>query len=658
MPELFLKSSKFFLYASALSVLIVASSMFFPFIVGKDLFFRTTIELGLLSLALALLWKTGPEQLANLRYIIKHPLAITIAVFTALFVLSSFTAVNKTIAFWSNFERGEGAVQMIHYALFFGLAAFLIKTQKEWRRFISWLAAIGFFVALYAVGQRFGWSWAFGPSTRVSGTLGNPLYLSTFLLFQFFFLSFLIGKQKNKLIKTFLSGVFVFELVVFIMTDSRNGFAGLAGGIIAFLLYLVINGRQSQFLSKFNLRKSAAAALACLLLFGGIFYFTRTEEFWQSVPGLRRFARERVLTGLDDRLWVWGAALSGFIEKPVFGWGPENFPILFDKYYNPKHYGLDSWFDRAHNIYLEYLTAGGIILFLAYFAVWAAYFYTLAKILKKSGEPVFGALLIAMPVAYFIQGLTAFEVLPIYVILYAYFAFTVRLRQQTEAEFIVQKAEHKPKQPPQYFSLHPFFYAVSAAILAGAVSFSLYFTVYLPFKKNRLLLSAASSNANPQRAYDTFQKALAFYSPIGQQETVQQYQSFILQFLRAVSENSKTKVEPQNVRALVQEAETAYAKNENSRFRAIGTRTLYVNASLYLQAAITAQNVDLLSVAKKKFEEGLKTAPTRFEFIYPLLDIAAIKGDKETGKTLLARAQFLRPDLSERNQYYKKKLGL
>ena len=49
---MFLKLSKFFLYASVFSVVVVMPSTFFPFIGGKYYFFRTAIELALISLML------------------------------------------------------------------------------------------------------------------------------------------------------------------------------------------------------------------------------------------------------------------------------------------------------------------------------------------------------------------------------------------------------------------------------------------------------------------------------------------------------------------------------------------------------------------------------------------------------------------------------
>jgi len=35
------------------------------------------------------------------------------------------------------------------------------------------------------------------------------------------------------------------------------------------------------------------------------------------------------------RIAVWNVARQGFLERPILGWGPENFDLVFAKYYNP-----------------------------------------------------------------------------------------------------------------------------------------------------------------------------------------------------------------------------------------------------------------------------------------------------------------------------------
>jgi len=42
-------------------------------------------------------------------------------------------------------------------------------------------------------------------------------------------------------------------------------------------------------------------------------------------------------------------AWEGVKEKPLLGWGQENFNLVFNKYYEPSLYGQEVWFDRVHN---------------------------------------------------------------------------------------------------------------------------------------------------------------------------------------------------------------------------------------------------------------------------------------------------------------------
>src|SRR5205085_82544 len=71
----------------------------------------------------------------------------------------------------------------------------------------------------------------------------------------------------------------------------------------------------------------------------------------------------------------------------ILGWGQENYAIVFDKYYDPRMYGQEPWFDRVHNIIFDWLVAGGfpgLILYLLIFAallrvLWKADVFTLSE---------------------------------------------------------------------------------------------------------------------------------------------------------------------------------------------------------------------------------------------------------------------------------------
>ena len=57
---------------------------------------------------------------------------------------------------------------------------------------------------------------------------------------------------------------------------------------------------------------------------------------------------------------------QGVKEHPILGWGQENYIVLFNKYYDPKMYQQEPWFDRSHNVFFDWLVSGGILALLAY----------------------------------------------------------------------------------------------------------------------------------------------------------------------------------------------------------------------------------------------------------------------------------------------------
>ena len=262
-------------------------------------------------------------------------------------------------------------------------------------------------------------------------------------------------------------------------------------------------------------------------------------------------------------------------------------------------------------------------------------------------------LFVGFPVAYLIQGVSAFEVLPIYLMLYIFFAMSIRLHNPREE--VNKNQEHRRNTTQRQVSI---MHTGAMGALLILAAFSLYYANYLPFWKNRQLLAVAAANnsENPELVYQSFLKTLDYASPVGQQETVQYFLLFIYRFLDQNSSNQNLAGKTTELRKLVAQADEIYRKNETSPNKAVGVKTLSYLALIHFKAASILQDNELLDSAQKLFEEGLAMAPSRFEFIYPLLDIAVIKGDRATAVPLLARAKNLRPDLS-RNAQYEKMLG-
>jgi Flp pilus assembly protein TadD len=106
-------------------------------------------------------------------------------------------------------------------------------------------------------------------------------------------------------------------------------------------------------------------------------------------------------------------AIEGFEQRPIAGWGQEGFNYVFNKYYEPSLYAQEPWFDRAHDIFLDWLVAGGapaLILFLALLVAAVVSIYRAPNVSR-----IERLMLISTLAAYCFQGLFVFDNLFTYV---------------------------------------------------------------------------------------------------------------------------------------------------------------------------------------------------------------------------------------------------
>jgi O-antigen ligase len=427
----FIKISRFFVLASIFAILIISTSTLFPFIVGKGIFFRVAIDLALLSFALALIFQPGEwEALKNrVKKVFREPLGIAVSVFVLVFLLACFFAYDPAAAFWSNFERGEGGLQMLHFFGLFFLLAVLFRTGEDWKKvFGSFVAAASLMIA-YGIGGWLNIKGIISPPTicdRFQGSLGNPAYVAPLLMFAIFFAFWLfLDGSRTKSRKTWFGVLIAVFAFFFLMTQTRGTFLGFGVGLIFAFLLLAIK------LPKGKLKLTSIVLAVALVAVGSLAVIFRHQNI-PLVPFCDSSSRLLDISVSDQtaqtRLWTWGTAVKGWQERPILGWGPENFSVVFDKYFDTRHFvpGLntETWFDRAHSVYFDYLAETGILGLLAFLSIFAAFFIKFFR--NKLSSDVFGdALLLGIVTAYLVQGVALFDVTPIYLPLFILFAFLV-----------------------------------------------------------------------------------------------------------------------------------------------------------------------------------------------------------------------------------------
>ncbi|MCR4333660.1 MAG: O-antigen ligase family protein, partial [Patescibacteria group bacterium] len=315
-------------------------------------------------------------------------------------------------AFWSNFERMEGWVLLAHLLGLFYAAGAVLRVEKGWRAWFLVSLGVSAVIAGYALLQMNGSLAVHQGSTRIDATLGNSAYLAIYFLFNACIALWLALTEKYTWLKWLLVALAVLEAVLIFFTETRGTIIGLVCGVaLAAILVMGTAGKRA--------RTFAAGALILVLILVGGFYLARNSSFVQGNSTLQRLASISLNDGAT-RFTIWHMAFQGALERPLTGWGQEGFNYIFNKYYDPSLYAQEPWFDRAHNAFIDWLTAGGLPAFLLYLSLFGSALVLLWKSSELS-RPERIALTCAL-VGYAVHNLFVFDNLSSYLYFFAILA--------------------------------------------------------------------------------------------------------------------------------------------------------------------------------------------------------------------------------------------
>lgn len=398
---------RYVIYASLFVIpfipLYVANSLFFPFITGKGFAFRILVEIAFF--AWMLLAYSDKKYRPTFSWVF-----VAYGAFVTWMFIADLFAVNAHKALWSNFERMDGWITMIHVFLFFVVTGAVLTADKLWRNW--WLTFLGAsaLVTLYCLLQLSGNLEIHQGGVRVDGTFGNAAYLAAYLLFTVA-MAIWQAIESRGFLRYSLFFLAALEVILIFMTATRGAVLGLvAGAGMGAFLWMLESGKKS--------RNVAGGILIGIIVVSLGFYMIRDSAFVKSDPTLARVSSISV-KDLSVRSTLWGMALSGVAERPITGFGQEGFNYVFNTYYKPSLYAQEPWFDRAHDVFIDWLVAGGIPGFLLFIALFVTTAITLYKREASRAERV---LVLAALTAYAIQAIVVFDNLFTYVPLAAILA--------------------------------------------------------------------------------------------------------------------------------------------------------------------------------------------------------------------------------------------
>lgn len=510
--------------------LIVSSSLFFPYIVGKNVAFRVLVEL------MTLLWVILALRDSDYRPR-KSWVLYAVSAFLAAITLATIFGLHPYRSFWSNFERMEGLVTHLHLFLYFIVASSVLLTEKIWMWLLRTSVGASIIMSMYAFSQ-YAEQLKQGAVGRIDASLGNPTYLAFYMYFHICIIAFLLLREwKSVGMRIVYVLLMVLEFFVLYMTATRGALLGLivAIGITALLSLM-------KYWSSSYVRKISVAVLIGLVVLVGGFYLIRDASFIQDSMVLSRFASiSATETTTESRFIIWGMALRGFTEHPIFGWGPENFNILFNKYYESHLWRQEPWFDRTHNVFLDWLITAGVFGLASYLALYVSTLVYLWR--KENGDrlTIFPAtesiLFTGLLAGYLFQNLFVFDNVVSYILFFTIIAY-VHSRVSRE---------RKPLNSTFRAPL-PLVWGVTTIMCITFVA-SLYFISVRPVLANQALIQGITPQQPTEKSEDfarirnaRFITSLG-YNTFGKGEAREQYAQFAGRVLVHQEISQKTRVE-------------------------------------------------------------------------------------------------------------------
>jgi len=371
---------------------------------------------------------TSHRQL-NWRDITASPLHLAILVFGLLAVLSTAASITPAVSFWGSYFRKAGLLTLLCWILFFLIVAQQIRDRAQLLRAVYTLLMSSAIVSLAGILQYYlpdvvSTVLPNPVAVRISSTIGNPLFLSSFLAMVIPFNLALIIYVWNKRKEANNAGILISLVVLLSLQFWCLWLAQYSITILLYSLSLVVFILLWGIVKRKRLVLGlGAACMLALVIIAAVLIspllFKETGAGTEIPPNSESapISEEVGLYTLGERVQYWKGATDIVIKSPevpfskdrlhflrrIIGYGPETFTVTFQLFFPDK---IKSEFtdravlvDRPHNDYLYLATTIGILGLISFLSVLAVFFYLCFRYLRTAMLDSDKLLLIAMVAA-------------------------------------------------------------------------------------------------------------------------------------------------------------------------------------------------------------------------------------------------------------------
>jgi O-antigen ligase len=304
----------------------------------------------------------------------RTPLDLPLLAFIGSAALSSLFAVNRNVAIFGTYDRWEGLLTIVSYALIFWLAVQLLSSDGEARGLIWSLLISGYVVGAVAILQAgfglLGGGYFPGANgvIRADATLANPDFTGIFLAMLLPIAFAKLVSRRPAITRVLAASLVVVLLLGLVATYTRAAWIGAVVGVITVLVL-----RRGRF-HVWPLVISASLVIVGFAVAAGI--AASTPPSAGSGVGHAILARIASITDLssgtqNERLGTWADTLPLIASRPILGYGPDTFGLVYPQFETSNKLG--TLWDKPHQDALGVAASQGILGLLAYIWILVAF---------------------------------------------------------------------------------------------------------------------------------------------------------------------------------------------------------------------------------------------------------------------------------------------
>jgi tetratricopeptide (TPR) repeat protein len=448
---------------------VVNESFYYPFMFLKSILFRGAVQVMLLLYVILAAREPAYRPRLNL-------ISCAVLAWFGILVLSSLPgiSVDAWSSWWGDFRRMSGLIMQLHLLAYFFVLSQTIKRQRDWLILFTTSLFAGVLMGFSGMVEYLNLNYLYHfPGERragVEGAAGNATFFATVMLLDFFLALWLLARKEQSATYALMARTWLVLLAsldlfaigwnLFMQTDIISGLALPSVAVLALLLHAASLGwfllrrkvRAGQifvglcgawclfWMYQTQTRGALVGLAGSLLLLSAIYLWAGTSRGWRllcgglilfvflapavvlinrgstwvrSHPTLLRYT---MLSFHDytteERLMQWRAGAHAILDRPLLGWGPENFRNAFDLHFPGEMYHSPSdeaWFDRAHNLVMDVGVTTGLVGLACYLALHGLIILFLWRHWARTKDFANSLMLAALLVAYFLQGLFTFD---------------------------------------------------------------------------------------------------------------------------------------------------------------------------------------------------------------------------------------------------------